>query len=377
MSERVNRRLRGLGGRRCRGNRRVVAVVVIATMVTVLSAVSGASASAPDKIISDFGAADVLDFAPDDVYLAGADTTDPGPLWELRHWDGHGWSAVAGDTQCCHLVDLSALSDHDIWALGYGNSGNFVVHGQLGAWESTALPDSAWDYPQSIVALSDSDVWAFGYLAGGGPRDYEKPVTWHFDGTSWSKVAPPITGDGIFGDATASGPHSMWVTGVQTGGGFIAHWNGHSWTLRANMIPAAFGVGAVGRRDVWAVGGGGADGPFTSHWDGTGWTDGLGASAVGAVELQDVAGSSPTNVWAVGYETRSVQTARLLTEHWDGQTWTKVRAAHPTEAVVEELSGVSTSGPDDAWAIGWTRTPEGGVVERWDGTRWHSVDPTP
>jgi hypothetical protein len=349
--------------------------LVTGTLLALPTAGLAASASSPDggAVVSRFVAWGVADLAPGDVYLAGTD--EASHAWELRHWDGRNWSTTAGGDEPGSLNAVSALSAHDIWAVGSTNEGLVVVRGHPDAWHRSLIGGTDSWYPESIMALSDSDVWVLGTIE---PEGEYRPFAEHFDGTAWTRMDPPFTGDGSVSNATAGGPNSMWAVGDQTGvGPCIAHWDGQAWKLRTGVAEEVDGIGAVGRRDVWAVGAQGVNGhrPFTTHWDGARWTDGSGAPAHLSPWLLGVAGSSSTNVWAVGHRSYDSYRSKLLIEHWDGQTWSTVPAARPQQVPYELLTDIATSSRDDAWAIGFSRNPEGGVVEQWNGSSWQSVNP--
>ena len=72
--------------------------------------------------------------------------------------------------------------------------------------------------------------------------------------------------------------------------------------------------------------------------------------------LNDVRGSGPDDVWAVG------DTGIIL--HWDGTEW-----SDRPSGTRENLRGVWAAAPDDAWSVG-----DSGTVLHWDGASWSSVD---
>lgn len=73
------------------------------------------------------------------------------------------------------------------------------------------------------------------------------------------------------------------------------------------------------------------------------------------VNLFDVWGTGPNDVWAVGRRT-------LL--HYDGVTWTPTTPPEPND---QNYSAVWGTGPDDVYALGWYR------LDHFDGTTWSIV----
>jgi hypothetical protein len=80
-------------------------------------------------------------------------------------------------------------------------------------------------------------------------------------------------------------------------------------------------------------------------------------------DLQAVAASSPSDIWAVG------QTAI----HYDGTKWTAFATPMIAGDNTSYLAGVADISPTEAWAAGITGVGTGNVqqvIERWDGTEW-------
>jgi len=75
--------------------------------------------------------------------------------------------------------------------------------------------------------------------------------------------------------------------------------------------------------------------------------------------LEAVAASSPSDIWAVGYEAI----------HFDGATWTAFPVPELKAANALILLGVADISPTDAWAVG-NLVGAGQVIWHWDGTQW-------
>jgi hypothetical protein len=91
--------------------------------------------------------------------------------------------------------------------------------------------------------------------------------------------------------------------------------------------------------------------------------------------LTDVAATSASGAWAVGYISSS-QTGpgKTLIERWNGTAWRLV--ASPTPADGGFLLGVAVGGTSDAWAVGFTGTLDSHkqiLIEHWNGTAWRRV----
>lgn len=137
-------------------------------------------------------------------------------------------------------------------------------------------------------------------------------------------------------------------------------------------------VAALSATDAWAVGTTLWPGstqsllqPLIEHWNGQTWRRVAIPDAARGYFLLAVAGSSPTNVWAVGMVPGGTGTLIL---HWDGRRWRVV----PGAALGQyggSLTAVTALASDDAWASG--RALGRALIEHWDGQRWQvSAGPT-
>jgi hypothetical protein len=158
-----------------------------------------------------------------------------------------------------------------------------------------------------------------------------------FDGWCWES---PLPQGNSLDDIWVSSAGDIWGVGFGT----AVHWNGSQWSGYYWKGEAVNGVWGSSPRDVWLVG------ATIRHWDGASFT--TAASPVG--EIYDIAGSAADNVWAITYLSGE-------TIHFDGSTWTTV----PTPAPGARLTSVWTSGPTDAWAVGYD-----GYAIHFDGTAW-------
>jgi hypothetical protein len=98
------------------------------------------------------------------------------------------------------------------------------------------------------------------------------------------------------------------------------------------------------------------------------------SKGTGANVLYGVSADSPTDAWAVGYQTPPTGGQHTLIEHWDGTAWSVVTSPNSGNDFLYAVSGDS---PSDAWAVGGTTLPPTGyrknVVEHWNGTAWSIV----
>ena len=210
------------------------------------------------------------------------------------------------------------------------------------------------------------------------------------------------TWNNALSDVAAVSPTDIWAVGTsQTtlpdfstltllDEGFAEHWDGTGWKVTA--LPAVgpsandvTGVAAIASNDVWVVGFSSdpvSTGPIQGtrlHWDGTSWGNGGPSAAVAYNNvLNDVAGETTNDVWAVGAQSVSGVDQTLI-EHWNGTSWS-IPPSPNVGTGNNALYGVTARAANDAWAVGIYRAtasaPRKTLIEHWDGTSW-SVVPSP
>jgi hypothetical protein len=130
--------------------------------------------------------------------------------------------------------------------------------------------------------------------------------------------------------------------------------------------------------DVWAVGSS-KDRPFSlgapkvhiQHWDGRTWEIKADIDLEGdEIGLNDVAGTSSADIWAVGYVDH-----KTLVLHWNGEKWETIQSPSPG-AKSSTLNGVLALAADDAWAVGSYQDSAHQtfpLILRWNGAQWNSI----
>jgi hypothetical protein len=241
-----------------------------------------------------FGGAEIAAVAPDAAVL-----TNGGEVWRF---DGTAWSrvSVSGSFGAVWATGGEAFVVQQNIELEPGAYGGAILHWDGASWDAQGIAIRF----AAVGGSGPTDVWA----VGGGEID-------HYDGVGWGRVE---NGVGNLRDVWASGPGDAFAVGD---GGAIWHWDGTSWTAQASPVttPLAAVWGAA-PDDVFAVGAGGA-----LHYDGTAWT----TMDVGTqVALADVEGTSGSDVFAVG------DAGHVF--HHDGTRWAPVRS--PATARLDAVS---------------------------------------
>lgn len=263
-----------------------------------------------------FEAVEVL--AADDIWIAGAQVLSDaagflGGQLLAMHYDGQGWSVIPtprtdSGYNGVRIAGIEALAPDDIWFVGdwlglpcdmalalHWDGSSFTRHvtpcvGLFG--DGFALED--------VSAVSSHDVWAVGGGRDGDPSAISYIV--HWDGSTWSHVPGPTPGFGqrlyavealAANDVWASGEYQDSL-GYQT---LMLHWNGSAWS----EVPTLGGGGALlgfASNDVYAAGGG------LHHWDGSAWSwvEDFGAleGDIVGVAFSSLASTGPCQLWAAG-----------------------------------------------------------------------------
>lgn len=125
------------------------------------------------------------------------------------------------------------------------------------------------------------------------------------------------------------------------------------------------------------------DQTLIEHWNGSTWCKVASPDPGGAArenQLLAVAVTSPSNAWAVGYYINASYVSKTLVEHWNGHSWRQVASPDPAApGMGNQLNDVAATSATDAWAVGtYVNTSHVGrsLLLHWNGSRWR-VAPSP
>jgi hypothetical protein len=333
-----------------------------------------------------------------DVWAVGRRfTEDPfGYTSLILHWDGAAWVEVQSPDIV--LTDIAAVSSTDVWAIGGDIDATRIFHWDGTSWEAVPHPKPPGASFTAIAARSANDVWVVGIRYG---TEWKKEnfvgydtLVEHWDGTRWTVVPSPnptLRHNSLKG-VVALSPTDVWAVGYSEGKvsrpkTLTLHWDGTAWSIVPSPNPGQdfnvlWGMGTDGVSGVWAVGHYGDPEPsriqaLYLRWGGREWE--MVASPTGEAGHQTataLAGSSSSDIWAVGSE----PTSSFLVAHWNGSAWTTVQAESPAagQNTNPALVDVAVVSPTAAWAVGHYQRPDGRRIfawlEHWDGTAWRPID---
>ena len=155
-------------------------------------------------------------------FLGGSDVGGHGKPEIERIKNGVPHSAPLPTGPHSWITAASAPSPADIWAVTY--LGGSVLNWNGATWR--AEPRGGWKAGTrftGITATSAADVWVFGTSG----RRYPGAGTWHFNGSTWTRVNGAAAG--IF-QASAAGAGDLWGIGnAGAAGNALLHFGGSAW----------------------------------------------------------------------------------------------------------------------------------------------------
>ncbi len=326
-------------------------------------------------------------------------STDAGATWQpdVRISDatsdlnvgipqGSGWNGAAGD-----YINVSA-TDTDIYGVWTDtrsgtNEDIYVAHGHITQGTPTATvtgtPPTATptrtptntQTATNTVTPTNTPTNTVTLTATPSPT---APCV-----VGWQVVSSPnATGSNYLYAASVVAPNDVWAVGeVQNNpfsDGLILHNTGGTWSIVAN--PATQGarlwdVAGTTPADVWTVGYNNGQ-TLTMHWEGTAWSIVPSPNiSTTANFLFGVAAHTATDVWTSGNYYDEFGVSKTLIQHWDGTAWSVVPSPN-VGTTSNYLSRISASAANDAWAVGYytdSSTVDHNLTMHWNGTAWSIV----
>jgi hypothetical protein len=291
---------------------------------------------------------------------------------------------------------VAALSASDAWAVGVHEplpKGIYPLtwHWDGKRWTVVRCPSPVTGNPirSELVAVAieaPDDVWAVGDWS---PIERHAPsyaLIEHWNGIRWSMVPAPLppghTTTGPIIAVTAISPTAAWAYGD----GGIIRWDGKRWRFvtkppRRGLGTELTGMAVISARDIWMVGTTGVTKfrALAEHWNGSKWTTAPTPYSINGwtkkTILFGVAGSSASNVWAVGWYQSGPGPSQYstLVEHWDGTRWqVQPSPEGPRSGPESQLFGVTALNRTSAWAVGDSSGPVP-LIEHWNGAHWRAM----
>jgi len=373
------------------GSFRITGAVVLAVLVTGMSAAPGAAAAGVShtRVAAVSGSlAGVAATSARNAWAVGHAGSAAHPRTLILRWQGRAWHKVSGTGLGASgsLAGIAATSARNAWAVGYAGSAahprTLILRWQGRAWHKVSGTGlGASGSLAGIAATSARNAWAVGNTGSAADSvGYGgKALILRWTGSAWHSVRCPRPGIGsVLYAVTAVSPSSAWAVGSYVtkaepfGLPYIARWNGRTWKQVFFQFGFLSGVTATSVRDAWAVGGTGGDGldfPLIAHWNGSSWKQAHAPAPASGGHFFGVAATSPANAWAVGL-TYGTST-HILIARWTGHAWKRVRTSGRTGGA---LMGIAATSATNAWAVGYTGTSSSPstLLLHWNGSSWRA-----
>jgi hypothetical protein len=303
----------------------------------------------------------------------------------ILHWNGRTWSPVRNIRPVWGwLESVSAVSANNVWAVGdYTPNGKdhriLIMHWNGKSWTQAGGVPSVIGTLDSVAADAGT-VWAVGTIQTNAR--HQPSLTMHLTGGHWYVVPAPVVissnGSALLNGVALGKRGTAWAIGTAyngTGYNVLLHWNGTTWKNVASPMSGyvgglPFGLAAVPSGAVWAVGwDNNNDGAESMVWNGSTWRL-VTVPSWPSCTLYAVASVPGGSLWAVGAGGVKGGNSALL-YRWSGKTW--VRFPGPTLGKTGLLVGVAGTSASNVWAVGssWSPpNPERTVILHWNGKAW-------
>jgi hypothetical protein len=371
-----------------RGRCAALAAGGAAVIFTLGAAAGSATASAHSgAVTNDPGSlSGVATVSATDAWAAGDNDTG-GAM--ILHWDGTSWAHAAIPSIADSSLDaISADSADDAWAVGMyetvtGGSVSsqlLVLHWDGTRWTRVTTPSTGQQFNglTGVSAVSPTDVWAVGNES---TPSVAKSLVLHWNGSRWTRIPLPHVPGIYLYSVDALSHTNVWASGDSAGKRLVLRWNGAQWSVMRSTKPGELkSVAALSATDAWAVGE--IKSTLVVYCDGTSCSrvaspnpGNAGSPASRFHNLAGVIALSPSNAWAVGsygavLDGGKVQESKTLITAWNGTSWTQV--ASPSVGKYSTLSGIAASSASQAWAVGAVGTGNKSqvLILNWNGTSW-------
>lgn len=297
--------------------------------------------------------------------------------------------ATLGEGSDC-FSGLDGTSPNDVWAVGTWQNPyvyrSLIQHFDGTSWTKLPTPDTGnSEALRDVLAISAQSAIAVGYYIPSGFTG--QPMVMEWNGSAWTLVAAPVfEGGGDFSAIDRSPAGTVWVSGYLYGTAFLARKSEGGWDIA--YAPHVGGernnfhdLDARSDTEIWAVGTWsqkqGQRMLLIQRYDGNGnWTS-FDIPSPGAIDqFKAVRAFATTDVWAIGYYyDRTLYLNQPMIMHYDGVSWTRAQVpAYPGGSV--RLESVTATAPDDIYAAG-VYAPTGGIqgpfLLHYDGVSWSDV----
>ena len=282
--------------------------------------------------------------------------SEQGMATAIMRWDGAGWEAITGN--------FSTVVD----ALKAGRiSSNIPVAALALDGEDHLYAAGSFQYPSADHTME----WPMGYVA-----EWDKE-TWTVLGHGFDRVHVYAMAVSEAGKVYVSGEQPRIPAGENGPAGFIAEWDGETWTeigtsqltpcwnIRNLALDEAGGLYASCTRSE--------AGELIFYWNGTDWMTIADQLHGEAPAVYDLVVDENGHLYVGGsFDSVSGNPARNIA-YWDGSVW------HPlAEGVHGQVYALAFDPGGELYSVGFLMEAGGQPAHhaaRWDGETWHPLAP--
>ncbi len=331
------------------------------------------------------GVPSAIAFSGTDVYVIGGFTLAGGvSANQVAKWDGSLWSALgSGISMGSGSPSVIAVAGTDVYVGGNFTAAGGVSVKNIARWNGTTwdslgsgLAGGNFGLSVKAIAINGGDVYVGGMFVQAGGVSVHNIARW--DGSAWDSLGAGVR------DTNYNDPFAGYVTSIARSGtdiyvgggfnmagnipiGYIAKWNGTSWSALGSGRNGEVSSIAINGSDVYVSGGGSG----VAKWDGSTWSD---LGVVGFVQSIKIAFGGGSLYAAGEFASVGVNASNNVAQ-WNGSTWSSIPAGL-SGTVNNPVNGIATTG-NNAYEVGKFYVA-GGVypngVAKWDSTTWSSFN---
>lgn len=173
--------------------------------------------------------------SPSSIWTDEQFTQTDVPTSQILHWNGHVWGKATAGPAGSELVDVSASSPSNAWAVGTDAKGlSLALHWNGRSWKRAPTPNldpkKLINSPQSVTVVSPTSAWMVGAAQNVFSIFEGTAIELHWNGRKWSMMKSPNNpgaNSALFG-VQATPTASPWAVGEWGNSNMVQR----TWVLR-------------------------------------------------------------------------------------------------------------------------------------------------